>query len=709
MTSELISRKGQSEMGTRRPEDTRSFALCAHGGAGKTSLAEAMLFDNGQIGRMGSTQNGNTVSDFQPEEQKRQISIGASLLTMERDGKTFYVLDAPGYADFTGEMSAAVRVADTAMILVSAVGGIEVQTGKAWEYASAHDAPVAFYISKMDRENADFEKVLADIKEQFSPNALPVFLPIGSADKLAGIVDVLKGKAYTYPLDGSGKSTEGDVPADMADAVASAKEALIEAAVEMDDALMEKYLEGEAVSDAELSGVLRKAIVARRVMPVMTGSATANVGVHQVLAFIADYFPSPVDVGAVKAMDGETEVEVEPKPDAPFSALCFKVMVDPYVGKLSFIRVYSGTLSPEGSNIYNVKKGEDERISSFKLMCGKDGKDTKEIIAGDIVAIPKLQSTKVGHTLATKGGASFQFEKIEFPKPVYSVALIAKTRADEDKMSNAISRTLEEDRGLTFETDPETHDNVLSGMGDLHIDIVLSRMKERYGIDLDTQTPQVPYRETIRKTSEAQGKHKKQTGGRGQYGDVHIRYSPLERGAGFEFVDSIKGGAIPNSYIPAVEKGLREYMQAGPLAGFPVVDFRAELFFGSYHDVDSSEMSFKLATRLSFRKGIMDANPVLLEPIMNVEVTVPDQFMGDVMGDFNGRRGRVMGMEAHGKLQVVKAQVPLAEMFRYAIILRSMTSGEGSFSMEHSHYEEVPADITKKVIAAHKKEDEEDE
>ncbi|MBQ3625216.1 MAG: elongation factor G, partial [Synergistaceae bacterium] len=671
-------------MGARQPENTRSFALCAHGGAGKTSLAEAMLFCNGQTTRMGVVQNGNTVSDFQSEEQKRQISISTSLLTLERKGKMLFALDAPGFADFTGEMSAAIRVADTAVILVSAVGGIEVQTSRAWEYAEHHNAPVTFYISKMDRENADFDKVLADIKDQFSPNALPVFLPIGSAEKLKGIVDVIKNKAYLYNLDGTGKFTEAEVPADMADAAAKAHEALVEAAVEMDDELMEKYLEGESISDQDFIRTLKKAIASKRIMPVLTGSATQNVGVHQMLDFITDYFPSPVDIGAIEAFDGDNKVEVLPDVNAPFSALCFKVMVDPYVGKLSFIRAYSGTLSSEGTNIYNVKKGDDERISSFKLMCGKDGKDVKEIIAGDIVAIPKLQSTKVGHTLATKGGAGYLFPHIEFPKPVYSVAVVAKTRADEDKMGNAISKTLEEDRSLTFEKNPETHDNVLSGMGDMHIDIVLSRMKERYGIELETKTPQVPYRETIRKTAEAQGKHKKQSGGHGQYGDVYIRYSPLERGAGFEFVDSIKGGAVPNNFIPAVEKGLREYMESGPLAGFPVVDFRAELYFGSYHEVDSSEMSFKLATRLSFKKGIMDASPVLLEPIMNVEVTVPDQFMGDVMGDFNSRRGRIMGMEAHGKLQVVKAQAPLAEMFRYAIILRSMTSGEGTFSMEYS-------------------------
>jgi elongation factor G len=675
-----------------------------------------MLFDNGQISRMGKTESGNTVSDFSTEEQKRQISISASLMTMERAGKTLFMLDAPGFADFTGEVSAAIRVADAALVLVSAVGGVEVQTGRAWEYAVENASPTAFYISKMDRENANFDGVLADIREQFSENALPVFLPIGAETSFKGVVDVLKGKAFLYTPDGGGKFTESAVPADMEAAAAAATEALIEAAVEMDDALMESYLDGQPVGDDDLKRIVRAAVAKRRIMPVFAGSAAANVGVHQLLDFIVDYFPSPVDRGPVRAEKDESEkgapsVEVAPDANAPFSSLCFKVMVDPYVGKLSFIRVWSGTLSSEGNSIYNVKKGDDERISTFKFMTGKDGRDVKEIIAGDILAIPKLQSTKVGHTLSAKGagqGSTCLFPHIEFPAPVYSVAVIAKSRADEDKLGNAIARTLEEDRSLTFEKNPETHDNVLSGMGDLHIDIVLAKMKERYGVELETRTPQVPYRETIKKTAEAQGKHKKQSGGHGQYGDVSIRYTPQERGAGFEFVDKIVGGAVPKNYIPAVEKGLREYMVKGPLAGFPVVDFKAELYFGSYHDVDSSEMSFKLATRLSFKKGIMDAAPVLLEPIMNVEVTMPDQYMGDVMGDFNSRRGRIMGMEAHGRLQIVKAQAPLAEMFRYAIILRSMTSGQGNFSMAYSHYEEVPGDIAKKVIAAHKQEEEEE-
>jgi len=693
-------------MGTRQPENTRSIAIAAHGGAGKTSLVEAMLFDNGSTTRLGKVVDGNTASDFSQEEQKRQISINTSLITMERSGRQFFVLDTPGFADFIGEMRSAVRVADALLIAVSGVSGIEVQTDKAWETGSEFELPTAFYVSKLDRENSDFNKVLEDLRSVYSDKAVAVLLPVGAEASFRGIVDVLRNRAYIYEMDGSGKFAQTDVPADMAEAAAQARESLVEAIVEADDELMMRYLDGETIGEEELFPALRKAIASRMVLPVFPGSATQNVGVHQLLDFIGDFFPSPLDSRKRPAKKGNDDTEVAPDPSGQFTALCFKVMVDPYVGKLSFIRVNSGTLTSDNT-IYNVNKGEEERISSFKFMTGKDGKDVKEITVGDILAIPKLQSTDVGDTLSVKG-SSVTFPSIEFPKPVYSVAIIAKSRADEDKLGNAIHKTLEEDPSLTFEKNPETGDSVLSGMGDMHIDIVLSRIKERYGVDLETKTPQVPYRETIRKTAEAQGKHKKQTGGHGQYGDAHIRYTPLERGAGFVFEDNIVGGAIPKGFIPAVEKGLREALVKGPLASFPVVDFKATLFFGSYHDVDSSEMAFKLAAKLSFKKGILEANPVLLEPIMNVEVTVPEDYLGDVMGDFNGRRGRILGIDSKGRQQIVKAQCPLAEMFRYAIILRSMTSGRGNFTMEYDHYEEVPADIAKKVIAAHKQEDEEE-
>ena len=693
-------------MGTRQPENTRSIAIAAHGGAGKTSLVEAMLFDNGSTTRLGKVVDGNTASDFSQEEQKRQISINTSLITMERSGRQFFVLDTPGFADFIGEMRSAVRVADALLIAVSGVSGIEVQTDKAWETGSEFELPTAFYVSKLDRENSDFNKVLEDLRSVYSDKAVAVLLPVGAEASFRGIVDVLRNRAYIYEMDGSGKFAQTDVPADMAEAAAQARESLVEAIVEADDELMMRYLDGETIEEKELFPALRKAIASRMVLPVFPGSATQNVGVHQLLDFIGDFFPSPLDSRKRPAKKGNDDTEVAPDPSGQFTALCFKVMVDPYVGKLSFIRVNSGTLTSDNT-IYNVNKGEEERISSFKFMTGKDGKDVKEITVGDILAIPKLQSTDVGDTLSVKG-SGVTFPSIEFPKPVYSVAIIAKSRADEDKLGNAIHKTLEEDPSLTFEKNPETGDSVLSGMGDMHIDIVLSRIKERYGVDLETKTPQVPYRETIRKTAEAQGKHKKQTGGHGQYGDAHIRYTPLERGAGFVFEDNIVGGAIPKGFIPAVEKGLREALVKGPLASFPVVDFKATLFFGSYHDVDSSEMAFKLAAKLSFKKGILEANPVLLEPIMNVEVTVPEDYLGDVMGDFNGRRGRILGIDSKGRQQIVKAQCPLAEMFRYAIILRSMTSGRGNFTMEYDHYEEVPADIAKKVIAAHKQEDEEE-
>ncbi len=694
-------------MGTRKPEDIRSVAIAAHGGAGKTSLVEAMLFSNGDINRMGNVVDGNTVADFGAEEQKRQISINTALVTLERNGKRLYLLDTPGFADFIGEMRSAMRVSDSALAVVSGLHGVEVQTGKACEYAEDFSIPVAFVVSKLDRENSDYARTLDDIKKQLSDKAVPFFLPIGKEASFKGVVDILNQKAYEYVTDGSGSFKEISIPAEMVDEVSAARESLIESVVEADDEVMMMYLEGDEISHEEIVKVARKAIRERQIFPVLPASGTANIGVHQVLDFLGDMFPSPLESRPRQALKGDEVINIDPDPEAPFSALCFKIMVDPYVGKLSYIRVNSGHLSSD-SSIYNVTREEEERISSFKAMRGKDGQDEKEIILGDIIAIPKLHSTQVGDTLGVKSTA-YIFPPIKFPKPVYSVAVMAKSRADEDKLSNALHKILEEDPVLTFAKNPETGDNVLSGMGDMHIEILLSRIRERYGVELETRTPQVPYRETIRKTAEAQGKYKKQTGGRGQYGDVHIRYKPLERGAGFVFEDQVVGGAIPKGFIPAVEKGLREALVKGPLAGFPTVDFKAELFFGSYHDVDSSEMAFKIAASMSFKKGILEASPVLLEPIMLVEVVVPEDYLGDVMGDMNSRRGRILGIDSHGRLQVVRVQVPLSEMFKYAIVLRSMTSGRGTFTMEFDHYEEVPGDVSKKVIEEHKKEEEEEE
>ncbi len=694
-------------MGARQPENTRSFALAAHGGAGKTALTEAMLFDTGTTSRLGRVEDGNTVSDFSQEEQKRHISINSSLVTMERNGKTLFAIDTPGFADFVGEMRSAARVVDAMIIVVSGVSGIEVQTDSAWDMAKEFALPSAFFISKLDRENGDFQKVLEDIRSSYSDKAVPVYLPIGSEASFKGVVDVLRGKAYTYEADGSGKFVEGAVPADMADDVAATKERLVEAIVEADDELMMRYLEGEAVSDDELIPALRKAMVQKMVLPVFPGASTANIGVHQLLDFIVDFFPSPLESRARVATKGGSEVQVAQSPDGPFSALCFKLMVDPYVGKLSFVKVFSGTLTSD-QTVFNVTEGEEERISSFRFMKGKESTEEKEIVLGDIVAIPKLESTTAGDTLGTKGEV-LKFRPIQFPQPVYSVAVLPKSRADEDKLGTAIAKTLKEDRTLSFVKNPETNDAVLSGMGDMHLDIMLSKIKERYKVDLETRTPKVPYRETIKKTARAQGKHKKQSGGRGQYGDVWFELAPHEKNSGIEFIDRVVGGVVPKNYIPAAEKGLREAAQRGFLAGYPTTDFSCAIYDGSYHDVDSSEMAFKIAASLAFKKAMADAMPVLMEPVMNVEVKVPEECLGDVMGDFNSRRGRIMGIDSEGKLQIVKAQCPLSEMFRYAIILRSMTSGRGTFTMEYSHYEEVPGEIARKVIEAAEKERVEEE
>ncbi|MCL2684419.1 MAG: elongation factor G [Synergistaceae bacterium] len=694
-------------MTNRKPEDIRSIAIVAHGGAGKTSLLEAMLFDSGVITRMGRVDDKNTVSDFDPEEQKRSISINSSLCTFEYKGRTIHALDTPGFADFVGEQRSSMQVTDASVFVVNGNSGVEVQTLKLWEYVTDFNAAALFYISRLDKENSNFTKAVNDIQASISRNALPLYLPIGAEASFKGNVNVITGKSYTYKGDGSKDFIEGDTPPEMADAVSSASEALIERIVEADDELMMRYLDGEELGIDDLKKAMRKAVATRIVYPIIPGASVPNIGIFQILDAIADFAPSPLDMPSRKATKGDEEVEVTPDVNAPFMSLCFKVMVDPYVGKLSFVRVFSGKLTSD-QTIFNVIKNEEERISSFRSLRGKEGTEIKEIVTGDIVAIPKLDSTAVGDTLSVKG-QSVTFPSIEFPKPVYSVAVTPKSRADEDKLGNAVRKILDEDKTLDFIKHPETNDSVLSGMGDMHLDIALSRIKDRYKVDLDTATPRVPYRETIKKTAKAQGKYKKQTGGRGQYGDVHFELSPREKGSGVTFEDKVVGGVVPKNFIPAAEKGLREAAAKGVLAGYVAVDFNCAIFDGSYHDVDSSEMAFKIAASMAFKKAFLDAAPILMEPIMNVAVTVPEDYVGDVMGDFNSRRGRIMGIDPDGKMQIVKAQCPQAETFRYAIILRSMTSGRGSFTMEFSHYEEVPAEIAKKVIEAAERERKEEE
>ena len=694
-------------MGTRKPEDIRSIALISHGGAGKTSLNEAFLFDAGLISRMGSIEDKNTVSDFDSEEQKRGISISTTISTIPYKDKTIYVLDTPGFADFVGEQRCAMRVSDGAVVLVNATAGVEVQTQSVWAFAETFETPAIFFLSKLDRENADFESVVKDIQENISDRALPLYLPIGKELDFKGLVNVLTGKSYIYKGDGSKDFIEGDTPADMVDAVSAAKGTLVERAVESDDEMMMRYLDGEEIPLEELQAVIRKAVCSRSLFLIIPGSGVANIGVNQLMDMVVNYMPSPKDMLNRAALKGDEAVKIVPDEKGPFLGFVFKVMVDPYVGKLSFVKVFSGSLKSD-QTVLNVTEGEEERLSSFRFMKGKESVEEKEIILGDIVAIPKLESTTAGDTLGMKGEV-LQFRPIQFPKPVYSVAVLPKSRADEDKLGTAITKTLKEDRTLSFVKNPETNDAVLSGMGDMHLDIMLSKIKERYKVELETRTPKVPYRETIKKVARAQGKHKKQSGGRGQYGDVWFELAPLEKNAGIQFIDRVVGGVVPKNYIPAAEKGLRESAQKGYLAGYPATDFSCAIYDGSYHDVDSSEMAFKIAASLAFKKAMADAMPVLMEPVMNVEVKVSEECLGDVMGDFNSRRGRIMGIDSEGKLQIVKAQCPLSEMFRYAIILRSMTSGRGTFAMEYSHYEEVPADISKKIVEAAEKNQEEEE
>ena len=633
------------------------------------------------------------------------FSISSSVIPVEYGGHKINIIDVPGYFDFIGDAYAALRVADAAVIVVDALSGVQVGTEKALELLEKADIPAFIVVNKGDRDNADFGKVLDSLKDLLGNKVIPFELPMGEGEQMRGVVNIVD---MTGSERRDNRCFDTTVPDEMKEDLAPYREMIMESVAQTSEDLMDKYFSGEELSSEEIHQGIRSGVLDRELLPVLCTSASQNIGVETLENMIIEYMPSPEDSKPAVGRDPRDQKEIERSAteEEPFSALIFKTVVDPYVGKLSFIRVFSGTLPAEG-NIFNVNRGEDERISSFRAVTGKEGKDMKEITVGDIIAIPKLQSTHAGDTLSLKG-SSVVYPPIQFPKPVYSLAVVAKSRADEDKLANAIHKVLEEDSSLSFEKNPETGDSVLSGMGDMHLDIVLSRIKERYGVELETKTPQVPYRETIRKVAEAQGKHKKQTGGHGQYGDVHVRFCPLERGAGFEFKDEVTGGTVPRQFIPAVEKGLREALTKGPLASFPVVDFSAALFYGSYHDVDSSEMSFKLAARLAFKKGIMEANPVLLEPIMTVEVSVPEEYLGDVMGDFNSRRGRILGIDSKGHLQVVRAQVPLAEMFRYAIILRSMTSGRGTFTMAYDHYEDVPAEISKKVIAAHKQEDEEE-
>lgn len=683
-------------------DDFRNIVLAAHGGAGKTSLAEAMLYNSGVTNRLGRVEDGNTSMDFEPEELKRGISLSSAFHQYTWKKHTISLIDTPGDQDFFSDTKICMQAADSAVVVIDAVDGVKVQTEQAWAFAEEFKLPCAVFINKLDRDRADFSHSVKYVAECFKPKPIIIQLPIGKEADFKGIVDLVSMKAYTYDAEGRAKAI--DIPSDMTDLVEEEREAFVENIAEADDELLERYLEGEELSDDEIKAVLKKGTMSRSFTPVLCGSATKNIGIDLLQDFIVNCMPSPVEKNSKIGTDpdGENEIECSPDPDAPFSGFVFKTVADPFAGRLTIFRIVSGTLGGDG-NFYNVNKDVRERYTQLLRLAGKEQKPIKEAGPGSIVAVAKLKDTTTGDSLCSEE-RKVKFECTEPLPSLISFALEAKTAGEEDKIFSSLTKLLEEDIALKLDRNAETSEILLSGRGQVHIESVAEKLKRKFNVEVKLNTPKVPYRETIKKKVRVQGRHKKQTGGHGQFGDCWIRMEPLQRGKGFEFVNKIVGGAIPKTYIPAVEKGILESSQKGILAKYPCIDFKVILDDGSYHAVDSSEMAFKIAGSIAFKKGLEEANPVLLEPIMNVTIITPEECMGDIMGDLNSRRGKVLGMDNVGKNQAIMANVPMAEFLTYAPDLRSMTGGRGTYTMEFSHYDEVPAQISGKIIEKANKE-----
>ncbi len=682
----------------------RNIALVGHAGAGKTIVAEAMLYNAKAIDRFGRVEDGNSAMDFEPEEIKRVSSISTGIFQYEWKKHTINLLDTPGDQNFFSDAISSMQAAETAIVVIDSVDGIKVQTEESWEFATVREMPCVIFINKLDKERADFRQTFQDATDALAqPRPILLQLPIGSKENFAGVVDLITMKAHTY--DDKGERTTGDIPADMMDEVESEKEALIENIAEADDSLLERYLEGETLSDEELNAALKKGILSRTFVPVLCGAASANIGVDLLADFVVNCLPSPADKGAWEAKDTDgNPVTCMPSPDEPFAGFVFKTVADPFSGRLSLIRVISGKMGSDG-NFLNVSTDTNERYSQLLSLAGKKQKPATEAGPGAIVALAKLKNTNTGDTLSDPA-RKVVFDCAEPLPTVISFAVSPKNKGDEDKLQSSINKLIEEDPSLHLSRDAEAKAIILAGRGQIHIETGVERLKRKYNVEVELSTPKIPYRETITKTVRVQGRHKKQSGGHGQFGDCWVQLEPMERGAGYEFVDKIVGGVIPKTYIPAVDKGIQEAAVAGPIAGFPCIDFRAILDFGSYHSVDSSEMAFKIAGSLAFKKASVEAGPVILEPIMEITITTPEDFMGDVMGDLNSKRGRVLGMDSKGKNQVIKAHVPLAEFQAYDPDLRSMTGGRGKFTLEFAHYEIMPTQEANKVIEAANKEKE---
>ncbi len=674
------------------PENIRNIALLSHAGAGKTSATEAMLFTAKAINRLGKVDDGSSTSDYDPDEIKRKISINLSLLPCPwRDAKV-NLIDTPGYSDFIGEVKAGIRVIEGAVIVICAASSVEVGTEQVWGYCQEANLPRLIFVNKMERENADFFKTVNDIQARFGPRCLPIQIPIGAQNDFQGIIDLLTLKAYT-----GSPPKEGEIPSSLEGQVNTLREKLIESAAETEDALIEKYLGGEELTQEELRSGLRKAVVSGSVFPILAGSALQNVGINSLLDAMVDYLPSPAEREVAAVADAKEE-KIEVSGDGPLAALVFKTTADPYVGKLTYFRIYSGAID-SNSQVWNATRGSAERIGQLFMLRGKNQEPVAKIGAGDIGAVAKLNVTNTGDTLSVQN-KPVKLASIVFPKPVFDEAIFPKTKADLDKLGTALSRITEEDPTLHVRREPDTGETLLSGMGDTQLDVAAEKMQRKFGVSVNLETPKVPYKETITASvPSAEYKHRKQSGGHGQYGHVIMELEPLPHGTGNEFASRVVGGTVPKNYIPAVEKGFQEAIQDGVLAHHPVVDVKATLYDGSFHPVDSSEICFKIAGAQAMKKGLSQGQPILLEPIVTIQITIPNDLTGDIIGDLNTKRARVQGMNPSGDINIIEAQVPLAEVLRYAIDLKSMTRGRGTYTMEFSHYEEVPAQISQRIIS----------
>lgn len=686
-------------MGKYETAKLRNLGIIAHGGAGKTSLAEALLFNAGMLDRLGRVDDGTSVMDFEPEEIKRKITISSSLHHCEWNGYALHVVDTPGYGNFIADTRSCMRALGGAVVILSAISGVKVQTEEVWEWANEFELPRIAFVNKMDRERANFFRAIDDMETTLGAKGVAVQLPMGAEENFAGVIDLVKMKAYRYQRDLSGDFSEEEIPAEYLAEAGRLRERMVETVAEAYDSLTEKFLDQGDLTEAEILDGLRVGTLRYTFTPVFCGSALLNIGVSQLLDYICHCLPSPLDRGSVIGTNPKTKELVERKPaeSEPFSALVFKTTSDPYTGKISVFRIYSGVLNAD-STIYNSSRDSAERIGQIFELEGKKQKPTKLAVAGDIVAVAKLKETLTGDTLCDLD-QPILYEPAEPLHPVISYAIQPKTKNDEDKIHGALQRLMEEDQTLEMHRDPQTKEHIISGMGQVHLEVVVEKLKRKFGVEVELKTPKVPYLETIRTPVKVQGKYKKQSGGRGQYGDCWVELAPLPRGEGFRFEDKVVGGVIPRQYIPAVEKGIFESAQEGFLAGYPVVDFKAAVYDGSFHTVDSSEMAFKIAGSMAFKKGLESAKPVLLEPIMKMKITVPEENMGDIIGDLNSRRGKVVGVEPKANSQIIRAVVPMAEVLAYASDLRSKTSDRGFFTMEFSHYEEVPTHLAHKIIS----------